>query len=159
MARDHCTPSECAAFRSLTDRHQIAANMDERVYDGLVSRYAPSWNAPAAPAGAVAALSPSMPTGKPTNAEFPTAASTPPVSIMTPEPGTGRAPPRRARRPAANASSPDPATAPALAAAKKPAPKPSARRATPAPVQIAPRSRHRRPLPRRQTIDAFKSRR
>ena len=50
MARDHCTPADCAAFRALTDHHQIAANMDERTYDGLVARYAPSWNAPAATA-------------------------------------------------------------------------------------------------------------
>src|SRR5258708_5193294 len=93
LVRDHCTPLDCAAFRALTDRHQIVANMDERTYDGLISRYAPSWNAPAAPAP-VAALpppAPSAPTGKPTNAEFPTAASTPPVSIMTSEPGTAPA--------------------------------------------------------------------
>ena len=38
--------SECAAFRSLTDHSQIVANMDERVYDGLIARYAPSWNVP-----------------------------------------------------------------------------------------------------------------
>ena len=44
LTRDHCTPVECAAFRSLTDHNQIVANMDERVYDGLISRYAPSWN-------------------------------------------------------------------------------------------------------------------
>ena len=47
VARDHCTLSECPAFRAITDTHQIVANMDERTYDGLVSRYAPSWNAPA----------------------------------------------------------------------------------------------------------------
>src|SRR6202171_5127271 len=68
-ARDHCTPSDCAAFRALAGRNQIAANMDERVYDGLIARYAPSWNAPAA-AAPVAMLAPPMPTGKPTNAEF-----------------------------------------------------------------------------------------
>src|SRR6266403_2110081 len=84
-ARDHCTPSDCAAFRMLTDQNQIAANMNERIYEGLIARYAPSWTAPAA--GPVAAVAPSAPTGKPTNAEFPTAASTPPISIMTPEPG------------------------------------------------------------------------
>ncbi|MGH6680792.1 MAG: hypothetical protein ACREDL_18110, partial [Bradyrhizobium sp.] len=37
-----------------------------------------------------------LPTGKPTNEDFPSAASTPAVSIMTPEPGSGNA----ARRPA-----------------------------------------------------------
>src|SRR4030088_2496312 len=49
-ARDHCTPSDCAAFRALTDRNQIAANMNERTYEGLIVRYAPSRNAPAAAA-------------------------------------------------------------------------------------------------------------
>jgi hypothetical protein len=142
LVRDHCTPSDCAAFRALTDHNQIVANMDERVYDGLIIRYAASWNAPAV--GAVAALpsslSPSMPTGKPTNAEFPSAASTPPVSIMNPEPGPGQA--TRAAAAAANppparpAAAPRPAApgaAPTLAAAaKKPPPKPRP------PVHIAP---------------------
>jgi hypothetical protein len=154
VARDQCTPSQCAAFRALTDSHQIVANMTGRVYDGLVSRYAASWNAPAA-AAPVAALSPSVPTGKPTNAEFPTAASTPAVSIMTPEPGSAAAPspPRAAVSPpaaptasspasAANAAllSPRPTSsaAPAalVAAKKQSAPKPS--RTSSAPVQLAP---------------------
>ena len=159
VARDQCTPSQCAAFRALTDTHQIVANMTGRSYDGLVSRYAASWNAPAAVAP-VAALSPSVPTGKPTNAEFPTAASTPAVSIMTPEPGSAAAPspPRAAVSPPASptASSPtaaSPASAAnaallsprptssaapaALAAAKKQsAPKPS--HTSSAPVQLAP---------------------
>src|SRR6266852_2803892 len=86
-ARDHCSPSDCAAFRSLTDSHQIMANLDEHMYDGLISRYAPLWNAPP-PVAPVAALPSSMPTGRPTNADFPSASSTPPVSIMTPEPGS-----------------------------------------------------------------------
>ena len=159
VARDQCTPSQCAAFRALTDTRQIVANMTGRAYDGLVSRYAASWNAPAA-AAPVAALSPSVPTGKPTNAEFPTAASTPAVSIMTPEPASAAAPspPRAAVSPpasptaaaptaaspasAANAAllSPRPtssAAPAALAAAKKQsAPKPS--RTSSAPVQLAP---------------------
>jgi len=140
LARDHCTPSECAAFRALTDSHQIVANMNERVYDGLILRYAPSWNAPAA-AGLVAAFQPSMPTGKPTNAEFPTSASTPPVSIMTPEPGAATPPsvPRPPAAAVANAPLPLPrptsTTAPAPAAKKQAAAKPA--RAA-APVQLAP---------------------
>ena len=48
-------------------------------------------------AGVVAALAPTIPTGRPTNAEFPTAASTPPVSIMTPEPGSAATATRAAR--------------------------------------------------------------
>src|SRR3954467_13932117 len=72
-ARDRCQPGECAAYRSLTDHNQIAANMDERIYEGLILRYSASWNAPATPApaapAATAALPPSLPTGKPTNAD------------------------------------------------------------------------------------------
>src|ERR1700744_1775079 len=95
LARDRCTPTECAAYRSLTDNHQIITNMDEHTYDALVARYAPSWNAPPQVTAALPApgslLGASMPTGRATNAEFPSAANTPPVSIMTPEPGTGTA--------------------------------------------------------------------
>jgi len=140
LARDHCTPSDCAAFRALTDHNQIVANMDERVYDGLIVRYAASWNAPA-PVGAVAALPSSlptsMPTGKPTNAEFPSAASTPPVSIMNPEPVPGQAAARANTASTRPAAPPRPAAvpgaAPTLAAvAKKPPPKPRP------PVQVAP---------------------
>src|SRR6267378_1394116 len=117
VARDQCMPSQCAPFRALTDSRQIVANMTERTYDGLISRYAPSWNAPAA-AAPVAALSSSVPTGKPTNAEFPTAASTPPVSIMTPEPGstTASTPPRTSAASASAASAPAPSAPPAAAA-------------------------------------------
>jgi hypothetical protein len=150
LVRDHCTPSDCAAFRALTDRQQLVSNMDERVYDGLVMRYSASWNAPA-PAAApapVTAFGPSMPTGKPTNAEFPTAASTPAVSIMTPEPGTAPASaaprssasmanaPLPSPRPPASASPPAAAAAPALASAKK-QPAPKQPRAS-APVQLSP---------------------
>jgi len=126
-ARDLCTPLQCAAFRALSDTRQIVSNMNERAYDGLIMRYAPSWNAPAVAGPAIAplaALPPSTPSGKPTNAEFPSATSIPPVSIMNPEPGASPAPP--APRPPATASAPLPtprpasATAPAPAAAKKP---------------------------------------
>jgi hypothetical protein len=147
-ARDHCTPSDCAAFRAVTDRNQIVANMNERTYEGLIVRYAPSWNMPAVTPGPVAALPPSMPLGKPTNAEFPSAASTPPISIMTPEPGQATTPstprppasalssPPSSSPPLANAPLPSPRPTPALAAAKKPAaPKPAR---TAAPVQLAP---------------------
>lgn len=116
-ARDHCTPSDCAAYAALPDHTQIAVNMGDRIYEGLISRYAPSWNAPAAP---VAALSPSPLIGKPTNADFPTAASTPAVNIMTPEPGTATPPPApRPPAPATNAPLPSPRPAAALASARK----------------------------------------
>jgi hypothetical protein len=135
--RDHCTASDCAAFKSLTDRRRISANIDERTYDGLVARYSAAWNMPAVSAvpavAPVAALIPGVPTGKPTNAEFPSAASTPPVSIMTAEPSTAstRAPAPTAASPTPSPR-PTPAASPALAAAKKQAaPKPAR---TPAPA-------------------------
>jgi hypothetical protein len=142
--RDRCTPSACRAFRSLTDARQIAANMEDRVYESLVTRHAATWNAQGAP-GLVAALPPSMPTGKPTNAEFPTSASTPPVNIMTPEPPLAAAPkPPAAAAPApvparpATAPAPAPSAAPALAAAKKQPPPAAKRPPAAAPVQLAP---------------------
>jgi hypothetical protein len=140
--RDRCMPSSCRAFRSLTETRQIAANMEDRVYESLVMRYAASWNAPQAAPGMIAALPASVPTGKPTNAEFPTAASTPPVNIMTPEPPLGAAP-----KPSSTAAAPaspaaprpvaatPPASPPAQTAAKKPPPK---RPSSAAPVQLSP---------------------
>lgn len=141
MARDHCTPQACAAFRSMTDTRQLASNMDERAYEGLVMRYASSWNAPPQTAtGMVAALPPSVPTGKPTNAEFPSAASTPPVNIMTPEPPLGAAPKPPAAAPAAPRPAAAAASPPASAqpAAKKPPPPPKRPAAAAAPVQLSP---------------------
>lgn len=127
VVRDHCTPSDCAVFRSLTDRSRISANIEEHTYDGLVGRYSLAWNAPPPPVvPPVAALIPGVPTGRPTNAEFPSAASTPPVSIMTPEPTATTA---HASAPAAAAPptpAPRPTASPAAAAAKKQAtPKPA----------------------------------
>jgi hypothetical protein len=145
MVRDRCTASNCRAFRSLTETRQIAANMEDRVYESLVMRYAASWNAPQAATGMIAALPQSVPTGKPTNAEFPSSASTPPVNIMTPEPPLGAAPkpsssaataPASPAAPRAAAATP-PASPPAQAAAKKPPPAPK-RPSNAAPVQLAP---------------------
>ena len=151
QARDHCTPTECAAFRALTDNHQIITNMDEHLYEGFVNRYAAIWSVPQAAGtspgmGALAAYPASMPTGRPTNADFPSSNSIPPVSIMSPEPAARAAPtPATAAAPAARPSpspSQSPAPAAPVTAAKKPAPK----RPTPAPapapaaqpVQISP---------------------
>ena len=144
-ARDRCTPSACRAFRSLTETRQITANMEDRVYESLIMRHASSWNAPqAATTGMVAALPPSVPTGKPTNAEFPSSASTPPVNIMTPEPPLGAAPKPSSSTATAPASPAAPRAAaatspPAQAAAKKPPPAPK-RPSSAAPVQLAPAS-------------------
>jgi hypothetical protein len=141
--RDRCTSTSCPAFQSLTDHQQISSNMDEKTYDGLVTRHAASWGATSTPAAAAAAAMvdapASVPTGKPTNADFPSSSSIPAVSIMTPEPAASTA---------ATATSPAPAPAPHPAAAAKaqakhhpPAPAkrtPTPRPAAAAPVQLAP---------------------
>lgn len=129
--RDNCQLGACPAYAALTTHDEIAAHMEQHTYEGLVARHAPGWDAlPAAVPGVAAlpGLPPSVPTGKPTNADFPTSASIPPINIMTPEP------PVRATRPPPAAANAQTTTAPATPAApKKPAaPKP------PRPVQTAP---------------------
>ncbi|MGY0573425.1 hypothetical protein ACTGJ9_022030 [Bradyrhizobium sp. RDM12] len=148
VVRDGCTQFDCAAFHSLTDQQQVVANMDAHRYDMLVARYAPTWKPAAAPVGAsgpVAALPPSMPTGKPTNADFPSASSTPPVSIMNPEPPTAatrqgsasNAAAATAAAPAPRAAATSSAQAAAPAAKKPPAPRAARAPAAP-PVPLAP---------------------
>jgi hypothetical protein len=145
QTRDRCQPEGCAAYTAMTDHNQIAANMAEGTYDGLIARHAPSWNAPPTPPGVAALpgnLPLSAPTGKPTNAEFPTAASIPPINIMTPEPPltSQRQSPAgaNAQAPAPRAAvAPAPGAATAPAAAKKQA-APKTRPQAPAPVQLAP---------------------
>lgn len=118
MTRDGCTSTACPFFPSLTTTVQITGNMNERLYDGLVGRYAPLWNAPASSTSTapVAALgAPGAPPGRPVSGDFPSASSIPPVNIMTPEPaaqGAQSAP----RQPDTNAPS---ARAAAPAAPKK----------------------------------------
>lgn len=166
VARDGCTAAMCPAYRSLTDQRQIVANIEGRVYDGLVTRYTPMWSgasaaadsgsaAPLNPAAAAALTGgqPSLPTGKPTDAEFPSSASIPPVSIMTSEPATGAAAPS-----ASATATPAPVPRPAAAshanakanakAAPKAAPKAASHSSTaakrpanpapPPPVQLTP---------------------
>lgn len=150
--RDRCSVATCAAFQSLTDHNQIVANMEAQAYNGRVTRYAASWDSKgeagaALGSSALTGIPASLPTGKPTNAEFPSAASIPPVNIMTPEP-----PPSTASTtpPATTPSAPVPASRPAAAAKSQPpaaakkkssaAPKatPAPASSPPPPVQLAP---------------------
>lgn len=139
QSRDRCRPEACFAYPSIPDYKQVASNMEQRVYEGLITRYAPAWNAPPAAAvtsvpgvASLAGLPPSLPTGKPTNAEFPSSASIPPISIMTDTPAP-------AQRPANTQAAPRPAAKKQAAPkeAAKEAPRPQAA-APAAPVQLAP---------------------
>lgn len=133
--RDKCTAGECAMFRHLSDATIVRKNMNERLYDTLVQRHAASWNnAQTDNQPAVAGLFGNVavgtaPTGKPSTVDFPTAASTPPVNIMTAEPVAPAGP------------------APVIAAPKGPA-------AASANAQAAPRPN---PAPKKQTQAAPKS--
>lgn len=134
-SRDGCQPTECAAFANLTDHTQITTNMEERLYEANVQRYAAGWGSGPSAASPSSGLTPgaglpaSVPSGKPTNADFPTSASIPPVSIMSTEPPP--APPKTAAAPVATA----PAAAPAAPAAKATSAPPRNHAASSAPSQ------------------------
>lgn len=128
--RDGCTADHCAAFALFEDTNVIKSNLKAQIFDQYVSRYAADWNksvpvvekeAPPPAPVASAAEPPAAPPAKAAAAghyDFPSAASIPPVSIMTAEPprpksdaqlaqpaGAGDLP-VPARRPQAQAASP-----------------------------------------------------
>ena len=101
---EQCKPDSCEALALFRDPHRVNANLSDRTFEIFVGRYVGTWMAPRSPASApaVAAAPAQQPTvtatasaaaDKPTpatssvNVEFPSAASIPPVSIMTNEPG------------------------------------------------------------------------
>jgi hypothetical protein len=113
MVRDRCVVTDCPLFRALSDANQIKSNMNDRLYDTLVTRYSPSWtSAAAAPQPAASALAgapaPNVPTGRPTTVDFANSASIPPVNIMTADPPAAPAPAASAK-----AAPPQPQAAPA----------------------------------------------
>jgi hypothetical protein len=136
--RDRCVVTDCPLFRALSDTNQIKANMNDRLYDALVTRYSPSWTSaaatPTSPApGMLTGIPPSAPTGRPTTVDFANSASIPPVNIMTGDPPAQQAAPAAAV-PAPSARSANGAPAPsakstnAQAQAKRP---PTAATSTP----------------------------
>jgi hypothetical protein len=131
VARDHCTEADCQTLRLFSDATQIRNNMRDKLYDATITRYAATWNVgtpPPPPTPAVAAVAPAQPAGRPSSMDFPSAASIPPVNIMTsepssapaiPQPPTPKPAPTAAKQPPAAAASAQPAPA-HPAAAKKP---------------------------------------
>jgi len=133
--RDSCTPLLCDSYILFKDPDRVQANLRERLFDRYVERYTPEWAARAQqPAVAAAgptntyttASAPSAPVPVPSKYDFPSAASIPPVSIMTAEP---TAPPEPKTTATAPAAPPRRVLHPAH---------PPARAATAAPQQIAP---------------------
>ena len=102
--RDGCTADACAAFALLRDASLVQANLNARTLEKKIARHGANWlahkdapvaavSAPTAPAATVTAV----PVTKPI--DFPTAASIPPVSIMTEPPAASAAAPADAARP------------------------------------------------------------
>jgi hypothetical protein len=126
-----CNAADCVDLKLLPDSRRILANMKSRSFNAHVEARAAAWRpeglavAPAAtlspgirPSATTADVTPGAPAAS--KYDFPTAASIPPVSIMSPEPTTpASAEPRR-----------EPQGEPRAAAAPRSAPQP-ARRQTP----------------------------
>jgi len=114
--REGCTANRCEGLDRLSDPTRVRASLSERTFESLVARNAVAWaNRVHVPTAVGAPVIPPNP-----NVTFPSAASIPPVSIMSTEPGAGGPPaaaPTPPRRPA-------PKAAPKPAAAKR-APPPS----------------------------------
>jgi len=90
-SRDACTSQNCKALALLRDPSQVRMNLSEDTFDHYLGRYQAAWAKPtegttaeiqAAPTARVAASAPRQIV----NADFPSAASIPAVSIMNPEP-------------------------------------------------------------------------
>ncbi|RED32639.1 hypothetical protein BJ123_112115 [Rhodopseudomonas thermotolerans] len=136
-SQDRCQTSDCPAFRSLTDTTRIVANMGDHLYETTLTRYAPSWGMPTAASAATATTSTAVvpgpaptpglagvteaPSGKPTDIDFPTSASIPPVSIMTPEPGPAGAAPAKPAAAAGHGAAANAKAAPSAPAKRPPA--------------------------------------
>ncbi len=100
-AREQCTATSCDALSLLNRPDRVAANLKDRTFEIFVGRHVATWlsrspapavaSTPAQPGAtgsiptAHAAVTP--PAASSVNVEFPSAASIPPVSIMTNEPG------------------------------------------------------------------------
>ena len=132
--RDGCTAEQCAAFALLKDADVIKANLKAQVFDQYVSRYAADWTKSApvaekqAPAVPVASVPEPLAPAKapvPSQYEFPSAASIPPVSIMNAEP---KLPPA-----AADAQAAQPPQPPAEVNVRVPPKRPQAQREQAAP--------------------------
>ena len=144
VRREGCTAQRCEALSLFADPARLADNIRNKTFDANVARYTAAWSAPqpAAPqtAGSSAPVSAPASTITPSGLtrapipdkyELPSAASIPPVSIMTEEP-----PQRATLAPAAETATPPVQAETPPAAQKKSAP----RRPTQqnAPLSIAP---------------------
>ena len=126
--RDGCTSSRCGTLALLRDPERVRANLSAQTFDRYVDHYLAMWGQPsetpvadAAPSTTATLAAGQPPAGQAPkkvvlDADFPSAASIPAVSIMNPEPkaapanmagdGHGAASGRRSSRKAANSPPP-----------------------------------------------------
>lgn len=112
--RDSCTTVQCPTLALVHNATRIQANLKDRTFESYAGRHAAEWNAPqVSAADTPSAGGASATTGHPVSPryDFPSAASIPPVSIMSSEPVRPPSPPAADSAPAA-ASSPAAGTTP-----------------------------------------------
>ena len=138
--RDGCTNHNCKAFALLHDASQVRANLSADTLDRYLDHYLALWAK--APDGTLADAAPAQTAAIPqgprkltVNADFPTAASIPAVSIMNPEP-TGPVLPGAAAAAAANPNPPS-AAAPSSRRSRKQAASPAPQSAAQLPPSVA----------------------
>jgi hypothetical protein len=124
--RDGCTSTRCEALALLREQDRVRANLSAQTFDRYLDRNLPLWGQPETPvADAAPSSTATLAAGQPpsgqvqkkvvVDADFPSAASIPAVSIMNPEPkvapanaaGEARAA-ASARRSSRKASNPPP---------------------------------------------------
>jgi hypothetical protein len=120
LQRDSCAADQCDDLGLLRDPNRVRANLQDKPFNALVAKYAPSWATmrlgPVADfSRALPATVPGGPTGVPVSSkyEFPSSSSIPPVNIMSSESAAAAAAPPAA----GNASAPPTAAPPAPSAA------------------------------------------
>ncbi|MFZ2077003.1 MAG: hypothetical protein WAV38_10240 [Xanthobacteraceae bacterium] len=95
--RDGCTSSRCGTLVLLRDPERVRANLSAQTFDRYLDRYLPLWGQPetpvadAAPSSTATLAASQPPAGQVqkkvvVDADFPSAASIPAISIMNPEP-------------------------------------------------------------------------
>lgn len=139
IARHGCTFERCEQFRLLRDPNRVRSHMRERTFETVLARHAPNWpSRPGRPGAPVAGL---VASPVPSQYSLPSAASIPPVSIISGEPGAEAS----SGAPASTGSTDSPPPAAPPSQARRSSSRPAQTRQQPsapgAPVQLAPQQR------------------
>lgn len=150
VARDRCTAETCSSLSLFRDASRVKSNLKEKQFDTLVARYSTDWlrksSEPDMPTAGIPVVPPTAgnigPVSPPTAGvspvppgfSLPSAASIPPVSIMTPEPTATAPPPGATAQPEEREAVPPPQPRRRSSRPSRPRPAETA----PPPVQITP---------------------